>query len=249
MSKDLQALHSLREDMHGWTDRRQRFAAAFFPEVGHDPYRELDGHASKSFIERGHALAVLQDAWLGDIMDDLQKSGALDHTIIVVTSDHGARTVRYIENGESFFSTNGKEDDVIMHVPMLIYVPKVLEHPVEIDSPTSHIDIPPTILDLLGIESGRELEEGSVVTSPEIESRRLFLPMDLQFGASEFYDDGFYYMRSSTNMVYKSSTLTFTDGDALPFGSQAAEHVRKLLADQKASQRVLDYHLLHGSAP
>ena len=34
---DLQALGSLREQIHDWTARRQMFAAAFFPEIGHDP--------------------------------------------------------------------------------------------------------------------------------------------------------------------------------------------------------------------
>jgi hypothetical protein len=70
-SRDIQALQSLRSQIHSWTATNQKFIPAFFPEFGPDPYRELSGHHSKSQLERGHQLAVHQDAWLGELIDEL----------------------------------------------------------------------------------------------------------------------------------------------------------------------------------
>jgi len=242
---DRQALLSLREQIHDWTARRQRFAAAFFPEIGHDPYRELNGHTSKSELERGHALAVYQDAWLGELLDELQRDGALDNTVIVLTADHGMRFLTAQDGSIVPLLAHGKVKDVTMRVPMLIYVPGVLKHSILIDVPTSHIDIAPTLLDLLGISAGRELEQGSSILSRGIEKRRLFLSVDI-FGASGFYYDGSYYSCSRGGVVYKSSALDFGDNDVLRYDSKEAEDTRALLAEQDARQNVLLDRVLEG---
>jgi arylsulfatase A-like enzyme len=53
---------------------------------------------------------------------------------------------------------HGKVKEVTMRVPMLVYVPGVVPQPVAINYPTSHIDITPTLLDLLGISTGADLQ-------------------------------------------------------------------------------------------
>jgi len=244
-SHDLQALGSLRQQIHSWTASRQRFCAAYFPEIGHDPYRELSGRSSRSELERGHALAVLQDAWLGQLMDELRRDGALENTIIVLTADHGMRFLADKDGHAYSRFSNGKLEDARMRVPMMIYVPGVLKHSVPINDPTSHIDIAPTLQDLLGIPAGRELEQGSPVYSQEIAKRRLFLPMDV-FGASGFYYGGTYYSRGPIGVVYKSATLNFANDSALRFESKEAEDIRELLAEQDSRQMAILSHVLQG---
>jgi phosphoglycerol transferase MdoB-like AlkP superfamily enzyme len=235
---DLQALHFLVNDIHRWTNERQRFAVAYFPEIGHDPYREFAGHRSRTFIERGRALAIRQDAWMG----------ALDNTIIVVTGDHGMRTLPIDESQPvQQVVAHGRLNDVTMRVPMLIYVPQVLQRSITIEIPTSHIDLAPTVLDLLGVKGNQELEQGSSVINTGIATRRLFLPMD-KFGASGFYYNGNYYMQSSSTTVYKNSTLNFVDGNALPYEGKEAGEVRGVLKDQDALQNSLLSHLLGRSS-
>jgi phosphoglycerol transferase MdoB-like AlkP superfamily enzyme len=247
-TQDHSALHSMQMDIHEWTARRQKFAAVFFPEMGHDPYRELDGHTSRSIIERGHALAVYQDAWLGELLDELQRDGALDNTIIVITGDHGMRCVPG-PDGRHYvsISTRGMLEDITMRVPMLIYVPGVLKHSIFIDSPTSHIDITPTLLDLMGFSAGRELEQGSPVYSPGIDKRRLFLEMDF-LGASGFYDAGSYYSSSIMGVVYKNSSMDFSTQNELPYDSKDAENVRGLIEAQDANQNALLSFVLAGQS-
>jgi arylsulfatase A-like enzyme len=243
-NNDLQVLHSLRDDIHRWTAEGQKFAAAFFPEIGHAPWRELHGQKSSSVKQRGHALAVYQDAWLGELIDELERDGALERTIIVVTSDHGLRWLPAPHQHVQFVSP-GKLDDIVIHVPLLIYVPEVLKHPVTVEWPTSHIDITPTILDLLGVPAGRELEEGAAIWNPGITKRRLFLSMD-PFGAAGFFDSGSYYMRSASRTIFKSDSLHFEDRNTLPFDSEESVAVRQALAEQDGIQRAFSLHLLDG---
>lgn len=248
-ANDHRGLLSLRADIREWTAIGQRFAAAYFPEIGHDPYRALDGQPSMSLLERGHALAVYQDAWLGELLDELQRDGALDHTIIVFTSDHGMRWTAGSREGEVVLIARGQLEDIELRVPMFMYVPGVLQHSTVIDSPTSHIDITPTLLDLLGISANRELEQGSPVYDPEIGQRRLFLQMDM-FGASGYYYGGNYYSRSSMGFVYKSPTMDFKRADMVRFGSREADKVGEILAAQDANQGsllslVLDQKYFH----
>jgi len=243
---DRWALHALVADIHTWTAHQQRFAAAYFPEVGHDPYRELDGKADQSIVQRGHALAVLQDAWLGEILDELQRDGALDHTIIVITGDHG---IRYIAKpGElyhPYFAFHGTLQDSVLRVPGLIYVPGVLRQPVSITQPTSHVDLAPTVLDLLGVSNGRGLEQGLPVYSPAVSQRRLFLKMDFM-GAAGYYDRGSYYSRSAMGIVYKSPMLDFDLGDIVRYDSPEAQTMRGTLEQFDANQTALIGHVLAG---
>jgi len=235
---DHRGLLTMRGDIRNWTAKGQRFAAAYFPEIGHDPYRGLDGQPSMSLLERGHALAVYQDAWLGELLDELQRDGALENTMIVFTSDHGMRWTPGSREGEVVLVSRGELEDIELRVPMLIYVPRVLQQATIIDSPTSHIDITPTLLDLMGISAGRENEQGLPVYDPEISQRRLFLQMDM-FGASGFYYGGSYYSRNSMGTVYKSPTMNFESNGMVRFDSKEAEEVRNILAAQDANQDAL----------
>jgi phosphoglycerol transferase MdoB-like AlkP superfamily enzyme len=235
---DHRGLLALRADIRNWTAHKQKFAAAYFPEIGHDPYREMDGGTSMPPLERGHALAVYQDAWLGELIDELQRAGALDHTIIVITGDHGMRWTPGPQEGQFVLTPRGRLEDIKLRVPMLIYVPEVLPQETVIDSPTSHVDISPTLLDLLGISSGRVNEQGMPVYAPEIAHRRLFLQMEM-FGATGYYYGGNYYSRSALGVVYKGPTMDFKDSNLLGFDSPEAREVRKLIAAQDANQTAL----------
>ena len=153
------------------------------------------------------------------------------------------------QEGQVVLVSRGRLEDIELRVPMLIYVPGVLQHATIIDSPTSHIDITPTLLDLVGISAGRENEQGLPVYAPEISQRRLFLQMDM-FGASGFYYGGSYYSRSSMGFIYKSPTMNFETGSMVRFGSKEAEEVGEILAAQEANQdsllsAVLDQRYFH----
>ena len=87
--------------------------------------------------------------------------------------------------------------------------------PVRIDWPTSHIDVSPTVLDLVGVEQNRAWGQGADIWNRGLQKRRLFLTMDL-FGSSVgFSESGSYYLRSGTQTVFKNTAVHFEANDAL----------------------------------
>lgn len=107
-----------------------------------------------------------------------------------------------------------------------------------IDRPTSHIDIMPTLLDLLGLPANSGIMQGLPMSDPRIAERLLPLPMSV-FGASGYYDRGFYYMEGSSGAVFKNTSLYFDDNSLLSFDSPESDSVRVKIEEQEALQRAI----------
>ncbi len=241
--KDHEALLLLRKDIKEWTAKKQKFAAAFFPEMGHDPWRSLTDDESLPPKVLGHQLAVYQDKFIGELIDELQRDKVLDRTIIVVTADHGQRTIADA-NGEEVLISHGRLDDRTLRVPLLIYVPKVLRQTTALPGPTSHIDVAPTLLGLLGVDEDGALQQGMPMwRQKDLEKRRLFLPMNV-FGASGYYENGMYFM-TNQGLVYRGKQMQFAN-TALPYNSDEAKAVRELVARHSAMQAAIVDHLING---
>ncbi|NCC55446.1 MAG: hypothetical protein EOM11_08220, partial [Erysipelotrichia bacterium] len=86
------------------------------------------------------------DKGLGILLDDLEEKELMDDTLIVLYSDHKNYSSPEITDK---YSTNAVDELDVNRVPMLIYgkglTPEVSE------TLSSHYDITPTVLDLLGI--------------------------------------------------------------------------------------------------
>ncbi|UWZ83988.1 LTA synthase family protein [Occallatibacter riparius] len=241
---DLQSLNYLCHDIHEWSSNHQHFAAMYFPEVSHDPYRGADAGTEASALRRGRALAKLEDGWLGQIVQQLRDDGVLKKTIIVVTGDHGMRFSATLPDGSHPLTADRKLDDRVMRVPMLIYAPQALKSAVRINYPTSHIDLSPTLLDLLGLSGAPLHAQGSPVTEQRLANRRIYLPMGT-YGASGFYENGAYFMITSDGRVYKNSTMRFSERDILPYGSAEGSEARHIESEHEATQAALLSNLLN----
>lgn len=86
------------------------------------------------------------DAQFGRVIADLEKSGVLQNSYVIVTSDHG----ELFERGEIGHASALMYESVT-HVPLLISAPGQ-ETRVDVYSPTSIMDILPTILQIAGKE-------------------------------------------------------------------------------------------------
>ena len=85
------------------------------------------------------------DSNLGRIIETLKEKGIYDNTYIVYTSDHG-----------SHFRTRNSEykrscHDGCIHIPLVVSGPDVSKN-IRCDDLVSLIDLPPTLLDMAGIE-------------------------------------------------------------------------------------------------
>jgi len=81
------------------------------------------------------------DRCMGDVLSALEESGLAENTLVVFTSDHGASFI----HGKATLYDGGTK------VPWLMRLPGVIPEGTQIDLVTSHVDILPTILELLGI--------------------------------------------------------------------------------------------------
>jgi arylsulfatase A-like enzyme len=239
-SFDSDTFSLLKKDLEHWLTRDQRFAVAFLPQQGHGPWADVSPEKHLvSVVARGRGIMAMQDAYLGELVELLQTHHRLEQTIIVLTADHGIRT-----RVEDPSLQGGMVDDYSFHVPLLIYAPQVLQSAQKVSWITSHIDIQPTVLDLLGIEQGRHFEQGSPIWDSHAAQRITFFFANHYLGADGYYWEGQFFMRSSvSDSVYQNDRLHFTTSHIVAAGSstdqRVADTIRRMAALQQQWVRVL----------
>jgi len=93
-------------------------------------------------------LHELVDVAIGRILDGLEASGQADDTIVVFTSDHG--DLLGAHGGLQQKWHNGYDE--ALHVPFVVSGPGIDVRPGGLDLPTSHLDLIPTLLGLVGAD-------------------------------------------------------------------------------------------------
>jgi arylsulfatase A-like enzyme len=153
----------------------------------------------------------LQDEWLVELTDLIAGAGRLERTVIAVTADHGLRTrVEYPE------LPVGRISDVMFRVPLMIYAPQTLRAPVVVQAPTSHVDVAPTLLALLGEPAAAARMQG-VPLWQRTPADRLYMLASAYGGADGFLDGGRFYMRQAmSGAVYANDRFVFESGHQAP---------------------------------
>lgn len=121
------------------------------PHVPPPPYSQLYAHD----LYQGEIAYADQN--LGAVLDDLERRGLLDRTLVVVVGDHGEGRG---DHGEDTHSIQAY--DSTLHVPLILRVPgraggRVIEQRV------GTVDVLPTILDLLGLDAEPAVQGRSLV--------------------------------------------------------------------------------------
>jgi len=96
------------------------------------------------------------DQYIGKLRDRLEQLGLQDRTIVILTADHGESLGEHDRIGHLFPLT-----PEITQVPMMIYYPH-LGRSGESDRLVNHLDIAPTILDLLHIKMDTQMHGQSL---------------------------------------------------------------------------------------
>jgi len=86
------------------------------------------------------------DGEFGVLVADLDNRGLLDRTIVVLVADHGEQ---FLEHGYMKHCFTLFDTDIL--TPLAWYIPGVTAS--EVAAPVEHVDILPTLLDYLGIDS------------------------------------------------------------------------------------------------
>jgi arylsulfatase A-like enzyme len=90
------------------------------------------------------------DSQVGKVVDSLKQSGKFDNTVIIISADHGHDLVGFHDvdgHGMSIYNDETR-------IPLIFYIPGT--SPMRIEESVSHIDVLPTLSDLLGFGKHKE---------------------------------------------------------------------------------------------
>ncbi|MDP6607246.1 MAG: sulfatase-like hydrolase/transferase [Dehalococcoidia bacterium] len=121
----------------------------------HDPYDAPEQRVADPYDNE----VAFTDAAIGRFLTQLRQAGALEETLIVVTSDHGESLGDHGEPTHGLFAY-----DATLRVPLILSGPGI--SPDVRETPASHVDLLPTILDLLGLDVPEGLGGRSLRTDP-----------------------------------------------------------------------------------
>jgi arylsulfatase A-like enzyme len=125
------------------------------PYLPHDERKSWGNEPRDWYDQEVH----FTDEWVGKLVDWVLAEPWGAHTAVIISADHGESF------GDHNLYKHGYElwEDVI-HVPLLVYAPGIDAR--RINTPRSHIDIAPTILELMAVRSSTSLPGVSLV--PEL---------------------------------------------------------------------------------
>lgn len=93
------------------------------------------------------------DAIIGELIDKLDQLKLTDHTLIILTSDHGEGLGDHNETTHGIFVY-----DSTLRVPLIFHNPKMLPKNRVVPDQLGLIDIMPTVLDLMGFEKKPDVQ-------------------------------------------------------------------------------------------
>ena len=152
-------------------DGGQRFFGYFHYMDPHHTYEYHKGHPAFGSTARDlyDNEVHFTDSWVGKLLDWTLQQPFAQNTAVIITADHGEGF------GEHLSYRHGWELwESLIRVPIIIHVPGA--EPRQLDVRRSHIDLAPTILDLMGVPVDPDLRGKSLV--PELfgdkpEARRI----------------------------------------------------------------------------
>jgi len=113
-------------------------------QIGRSPTYDID-RARLQWIYRSYYAAVsMVDHEVGLILDDLERSGKAENTIIVFATDHGDQLGEHGLEGKNVLF------EASVHVPMMVRFPNRVV-PGKYSQLTGAVDVLPTLLDLCGL--------------------------------------------------------------------------------------------------
>lgn len=95
-------------------------------------------------------LVNMVDSYIGRILDEIKNCGYDDNTIILFTTDHGDHL------GQHSMYQKMEMYEQAVNIPFMIKGPNIQKN--TINEPISHLDIVPTILDLVGMKLPNDLD-------------------------------------------------------------------------------------------
>jgi len=159
------------------------------------PKKKFSVVSEKNKIDRYINALHYQDILLGKLLLYLKESNKLDNTIVLITGDHGA-VFKTLNQGDAKASPH-MFDYTPYRVPLFIHAPFETSFKSETDIVGSHVDILPTILDMLGINYEKQIQ-GRSLFDPNIRNRISYIYTDYYKHIVAGLSGNFYMLRDVT---------------------------------------------------
>ena len=167
-----------------WIDEKpnESFFAICWTDQTHDPYPLSPGVTPIDFFAGKPAPPLAKDLsaylnvvhetdrHLGEMFDALRARGLADDTLVVVTGDHGEAFADPHEQRGHAWSVFEEET----HVPLMLWNPRLFPNGGRAPIIGGHVDVNPTIVDLLGIEPDAQWQ-GYSLFDPAKPNRAFFM--------------------------------------------------------------------------
>lgn len=158
--------------------------------IGHYEWKARGGDEALPAAAKVHRLAEFLDDRFAELLQGLAERGLENECLILVTGDHG---LRYGAEFASLGEPPG-HGDAEFNVPFLLYAPGVISRTVEVPYLTSHVDVAPTVLALLGLSDRSRIFHGSSMLDGRIADRTTFMLDTNLAPVSGFYRRGIHYI-------------------------------------------------------
>lgn len=122
----------------------------------HDPYEPPEPFKSRFAESLYDGEVAYVDRELRRLLDDMEKKGLFDKTLIIFTGDHGESLGQHGEMTHGYLANN-----TTIWVPLILSYPGL--KPSSVEQYVSHIDIFPTVCDIIGIDTPVECQGISLV--------------------------------------------------------------------------------------
>jgi arylsulfatase A-like enzyme/Flp pilus assembly protein TadD len=132
----------------------------------HAPYDPPEPFRSR-YASRYDGEIARADQIVGDFLARLKALGIYDRALIILTSDHGEGLGDHGEDQHGILLYRET-----IHVPLLVKLPQSSRRGETVTAPAAHIDLAPTIAQVLGMETPKEMHGASLLSLPS--SRQLY---------------------------------------------------------------------------
>jgi arylsulfatase A-like enzyme len=112
-------------------------------------YDKVDGEseATAHLRKRYAATLTMMDEWFGKLLDELERQGAFEDTLIILTTDHGHMLGEHDVTGKN----NWHVWNEMARIPLIVHMPGGRHAGERRDALTQNIDVMPTLLDYFDV--------------------------------------------------------------------------------------------------
>jgi len=174
----------------------QPFFLTVLCSVTHDPYEipEWFGEPAEEPLERYQQAISYTDKFLAALDVEIGNLGITDDTILCIIGDHGEAFGEHGLLGHERIAF-----DEVLRIPFCMRAPFLVEPGVRITKPASSIDLTPTLLGILGFETGPAGFDGLNLLGPVPEDRRVYFSGWMQEGPAGFINGNQKFIYNPTN--------------------------------------------------